>query len=298
MRVYILGAGFSLHAGYPLANGLIDEMDKFVKSDRNADAELKSQWAEMQHMLANCDGSDALHAAVKEAYRLGNVEALISFLDAVRNVGYASAERDVHKNIAAKNAGVALTDDHFQDSDKFRSNSEVETKIRSCLVNSLIAYFEWRNHEDTTSGLASQWKLIHEFCDQRLRPGDAIISFNYDCSLERVLLQQGRFSVKYTENWPNIQFLVPNVIQPKHAAKNKGEILLLKLHGSVGWQRFSHQECVGIPPKHLERLGAKAEVDYPDNGDWTLAINPTMIIPTWFKTFQPDYLFATYGSKP
>ena len=53
VRVYILGAGFSLHAGYPLANGLLDEMDKFVKSDRNADAELKAQWAEMQHMLAN-----------------------------------------------------------------------------------------------------------------------------------------------------------------------------------------------------------------------------------------------------
>ena len=94
MRVYILGAGFSLQAGYPLANGLIDEMDKFVKSDRNADAELKAQWSEMQHMLANGDGSDALHAAVKEAYRLRNVEALISVLDAVRNVAYASCGRE------------------------------------------------------------------------------------------------------------------------------------------------------------------------------------------------------------
>jgi hypothetical protein len=292
VRVYILGAGFSLHAGYPLANGLLGEINKFVKSHRNSDAELKAQWAEMQHMLANGDGSDALHAAVKGAYRLGNVEALISFLDAVRNVAYLISERDVHKNIAAKNAGIELTDEAFKDSDRFRSNSEVETKLRNCLVNSLIAYFEWRNDEDTTSSPVSQWKLIQEFCDQRLRPGDAIISFNYDCSLERVLLQQGRFSVKYTENWPSIQFLIPNILEPKHVVADKGEILLLKLHGSVGWQPFSYQECIGIPSEHLEGLGAKAEVDYPDSGDWTLATNRTMIVPTWFKTFQPDYLFG------
>jgi hypothetical protein len=60
----------------------------------------------------------------------------------------------------------------------------------------------------------------------------------------------------------------------------------------VGWQPFSHQGCVGIPSDHLESLGAKSEIDYPDNGNWTLATNRPMIIPTWFKTFQPDYLFA------
>jgi hypothetical protein len=134
--------------------------------------------------------------------------------------------------------------------------------------------------------------LIHEFCDQRLRPGDAIISFNYDCSLERVLLQQGHFAVKYTENWPNIQFLIPKILEPKHAVEDKGEILLLKLHGSVGWQQFLHQVCVGIPPEHLQDLGAKSEIDYPDNGDWALAANRTMIVPTWFKTFHADHLFA------
>lgn len=292
MRVYILGAGFSLHAGYPLANGLLDEMDKFAKSDRNADAELKAQWTKMQHLLANGDGSVALHAAVKEAYRLGNVEALISFLDAVRNVAYASSERDVNGYMAAKDTGSVLREGYFSNSDKFRSNSEVEAEIRNCLVNSLITYFEWRNHQDTTSGLTAQRKLIHEFCDQRLRPGDAIISFNYDCSLERVLLQQGRFSVKYTENWPSIQFLIPNILEPKHVVADNGEMLLLKLHGSVGWQPFSYQECIGIPSEHLEGLGAKAEVDYPDAGDWTLATNRTMITPTWFKTFQPDHLFG------
>jgi hypothetical protein len=292
VRVYILGAGFSRHAGYPLANGLIDEMDDFVKSDNNADAEMKAQWAEMQHMLANGDGSDALHAAVKEAYRLRNAEALISFLDAVRNVAYASSERDVHEYIAAKETGSGLIERRFSHSDKFRSSSEAETKIRDCLVNALTAYFEWRNHRDTTSGAASQWKLIHEFCDQCLRPGDAVISFNYDCSLERVLLQQGRFAVKYTKNWPNIQFLIPNIMEPKHAAEDKREILLLKLHGSVGWQQFLHQVCVGIPSQHLQDLGAKSEIDYPDDGDWTLATNRTMIVPTWFKTFHPDHLFA------
>jgi hypothetical protein len=280
VRVYILGAGFSFHAGYPLANGLLGEIDKFVTSHHNSDAELKAQWAETQDILANGDGSDALHAAVRGAYRLGNVEALISFLDAVGNVAHLISERDVQNNITAKNAGMALTESRFEDSNKFRSNSAVETKIRNCLINSLIAYFEWKNQEDTTSGLASEWKWIQEFCDQRLRPGDAIISFNYDCSLERVLVQQGRFSVKYTENWPNIQFLVPNVLEPKQVVADNGEILLLKLHGSVGWQPFSHQGCVGIPSEHLESLGAKSEVDFPENGDWTLATNRTMIIPT------------------
>src|SRR5262249_49438995 len=100
----------------------------------------------------------------------------------------------------------------------------------------------------------------------------------------------GRFSVKYT--WPNIQFIIPNILEPKQVVADNEEIILLKLHGSVGWQLFSHQGCVGISFEHLEGLGAKSEVDYPDSGDWTLATNRTMIIPTWFKTFQPDHLFA------
>ena len=292
MRVYILGAGFSFHAGYPLATGLLDEIDKFAKSEHNADADLKAQWPEVQRLLATADGPDALHPAVREAYRLRNVEALISFLDAVRHVAYASSDRDVSGYLAPKDTESLLPKDYFIDSEKFRSSSKTEAKIRDCLVSALIAYFEWKYHQDTTSGAVSQWKLIHDFCDQRLRPGDAVISFNYDCSLERVLLQQGRLSVKYTENWTNIQFLIPNIIQPKHVGGDKGEILLLKLHGSVGWQEFLHQGCVGLPPEHLEGLGAISEIDYPDNGNWTLATNRTMIIPTWFKTFQPDHLFG------
>lgn len=245
-----------------------------------------------QRLLATGDGPDALHPAVREAYRLGNIEALISFLDAVGNVAYASSEKDVRKYMAAKNTGAVSPEDCFSHSGRFRYNSKVETNIRNCLVNALIAYFEWKIHQDTKSNLASQWNLIHEFCERRLKPGDAIISFNYDCSLERVLLQQGHFAVKYIENWPNISFLIPNIIRPKHVAVHQGEILLLKLHGSVGWQPFLHQGCVGIPPEHLEGLGAKMEVDYPNDGDWTLATNRTMIIPTWFKTFQPGHLFS------
>jgi len=294
VRVYILGAGFSLHAGYPLANGLLDEIDKFAKSKDNPRLDLKTQWSEMQRLLAREDGPDALHPAVREAYRLRNVEALISFLDAVGSVGYLSSEKDVHGYINAKPAASVSPENWFSNSDKFRSGVEVELKIRDCLVNALIAYFEWRNNQDTRCNIASQWKRIHEFCDKRLKPGDAIISFNYDCSLERVLLQKGRFAVKYTENWPTIQFLIPNILQAKHVDKTPTEILLLKLHGSVGWQQFLHQGCAGIPPrpKHLEDLGAKSEVNYPDNGDWTLATNRSMIIPTWFKTFQPEHLFA------
>lgn len=64
MRAYIVGAGFSLHAGYPLANGLLDEIDKFAKSAHNVDADLKSQWQEVQRLLATEDGPDALQEAV------------------------------------------------------------------------------------------------------------------------------------------------------------------------------------------------------------------------------------------
>lgn len=292
MRVYILGAGFSRHAEYPLANELLDAIDKFAKSKDNTDLNLKAQWPEVQRLLATEDGPDALHPAVRETYRLRNVEALISFLDAVGSVAKASSQKDVQEYMKAKATRSVPPDDSFSHSDNFRSNSKVEAKIRDGLVNALIAYFEWRNDQDAKRDLLSKWTLIHEFCGQRLRPGDAIISFNYDCSLERVLLQQGRFAVKYTENWPSIQFLIPNIIKAKRVDKTPTEILLLKLHGSVGWQQFLHQGCVGIPPEHLEGLGANSEVDYPDNGDWTLATNRTMIIPTWFKTFEPDHLFA------
>ena len=213
-------------------------------------------------------------------------------MDAVGEIGRLTTAEDVGQYQEAKHREKNPSENFSKASTTFSSRTKREGAIRSCLEEALIEYFEWKDQQDKEQSKVCQWTLIHKFCAERLRPDDAIISFNYDCSLERVSLQQGRFAVKYVENLPNIPFLIPNKLGPVQNDKLEGEILLLKLHGSVGWQKFLKQPCVGIPSKHLKCLGANPTVQYPDGSNWKLATNRTMIVPTWFKTFAQDDLFS------
>lgn len=244
----------------------------------------------MQRWLARGWWSRRLHPALREAYRIGNVEAIISFLDAIQLVKGYAVQSGFHAYLQARGQGLGLGIGFFNAIQRFYKKVDNERVIRDCLNDLLIDYFEWRDVQDRSRDHVNEWPLLHRFCSERLRPGDTIITFNYDCALERVLLQQGRFAVKYIDNQPNIDFLVPNILKPA-AGDPAEEILLLKLHGSVGWRPYLRNPSVGISREHLQGLNANLDGAL-DLGNAELALNRTMILPTWYKTFEKDNLFS------
>jgi hypothetical protein len=62
-----------------------------------------------------------------------------------------------------------------------------------------------------------------EFADKLVRPGDVIVTFNYDDSLERELKRSGKWDLSRGYGFP------------LGAAEHSSDVLMLKLHGSINW---------------------------------------------------------------
>jgi len=62
-----------------------------------------------------------------------------------------------------------------------------------------------------------------EFADKVVQPGDIVVSFNYDDSLERELKRAGRWDLSRGYGFP------------LGAAEHLSDVLMLKLHGSINW---------------------------------------------------------------
>jgi hypothetical protein len=62
-----------------------------------------------------------------------------------------------------------------------------------------------------------------QFADQIVKPGDTVITFNYDDSLDRELKKSGKWDLSHGYGFP------------LGDANTKSEVLMLKLHGSINW---------------------------------------------------------------
>src|SRR5262249_3239997 len=130
-------------------------------------------------------------------------------------------------------------------------------------------------------------EAYEQFASETVQPGDAIISFNYDVSLERELARTNKWSIG-----DGYGFDIPEF--PKHSA-----VKIYKLHGSVNWLAvlfqgltagptfFRSDNIFGIrpvfPSDELQFLG------YSDLTDPAFkkpaAAVPVMIMPTRSKEF-------------
>jgi len=62
-----------------------------------------------------------------------------------------------------------------------------------------------------------------EFADKLVQPGDVVITFNYDDSLERELKRTGKWDISRGYGFP------------LGAVEHSSDVLMLKLHGSINW---------------------------------------------------------------
>jgi hypothetical protein len=168
---YILGAGASRHAGYPLASTMGTEMLSWMSSHEEYQGT-----------------ADFIR---KEFGELPNIEDVITELDARIDRLDRSQNPDARKE------------------------------------HSLFAY----NRGELRKALPIWFREIHQnpatayarFAEMVVQPGDVIITFNYDDSLERELKRVGKWDIRQ-----GYGFQVGTEAQPT-------QVRMLKLHGSINW---------------------------------------------------------------
>jgi hypothetical protein len=171
--VYVMGAGASKHAGYPLISGM------------------GKQWLDWM-------------AAYPNGYFQGSVDFVVERFGSDPNV------EDVITEMQSSIHSVA--------------DSEVlEDRLQRMLLGNTLGQL--------SAGLREWFRQLRlrgahayaDFADSVIQPGDVVITFNYDDSLERELRRAGKWDVSL-----GFGFKLGRIEQPS-------SVVVLKLHGSISW---------------------------------------------------------------
>jgi len=219
VKVYVLGAGVSYGAGYPLGNKLFDEVDNFVRIEQS---ELSAEWDKICLWLKS--NPDPL---IAESYRRRQFEYLFTILDLASKL---SVENLIDAYHAYKSNKITSNSNAvYRSFSKLTQNySEYSNVLRLALEN----YLKYMHDCDHGEGRASQWHELRGFAE-RLEPSDMVITFNYDATLERLLLKQGVWSPRNGYGFELVFQQSGDDTTPARIPHS--QITILHLHGAVGW---------------------------------------------------------------
>ncbi len=227
MRAYVIGAGVSKSVGYPLGIELFDAVDKFVRLQGKTfnRFQFDKDWPALKRWLAR-----HRNPIVSEAYRSRQLEHLFTVLDLAENLRIDSLGAILAASKRGKKA-VSLAESRWRSVEK---NSRSYQKYRQILLWALETYLEFKNYEDCRGFSDASWETLRTF-GNKLCPGDVVLTFNYDSTLERILQKQGKWS-------PRDGYGFELVFQESYLDKTpigfpKSPVRILHLHGSVGWYR-------------------------------------------------------------
>src|ERR1700728_290592 len=301
MKVYVTRAGASKDAGYPLGRDLLQEMDSFVFSSGPCvhGFDYLKDWPETCQWLEKND-----NLLIREAYRTRNLENIFSVLDFTEKLRDqaldAYAQHTIKTQPDRQAAGKAEAD--WTD---LEAKAARHVKARGVLLLALEHYLEHKHGDDQSKCETKEWDYLRSF-GNKLCDGDAVITFNYDSTLERVLYKQKKW-------FPSDGYGFRAVFQKSPSNKEAvpyedSPIKILHLHGAVGWYRkpaISDEELlpsnggaypieartpapletqVALSPMFLGRLGVSAV-------DASLPFRPPeeqqiFIHPSFFKSYE------------
>lgn len=219
MKVYVLGAGVSYGAGYPLGNQLLEKVGEFVQNQQPA---RKEEWDGVCSWLrANSD------PLIAESYRRGQFEYLFTILDLA---GKLSVENLIDAYHAYKsNKITSASDTAYTSFSKLTHNYSEFSEVLRLALEDYLKYMHGCDHDE---GRMSQWHELRAL-GERLEPGDIVITFNYDATLERVLLERGVWSPGNGYGFELVFQQSSDDTSPVRIPHS--QITVLHLHGAVGW---------------------------------------------------------------
>ena len=218
MKVYVLGAGVSKTVGYPLGSELFDEVDLYVQGSGHCidRFDYKNDWPALCRWLKENE-----NPLIQEAYRTKQLEHLFTILDQAWML-----------KVSVMVDAVKQRDDEDERAwENYEETTKSYQEYREILLWALESYLQFKHHEDVTTS-TDRWNYLRAF-GQKLCKGDAIITFNYDSALERILLQQGKWSPRDGYGF-ELVFQTSDTDQTP-VELEKSAISVLHLHGAVGW---------------------------------------------------------------
>lgn len=225
MKAYVLGAGAS-YPMYPLASQLLRAVSDFVAGCGNlVDRFDYAKWPEIMAWLEN-----SANPLLRQAYRNGNIEQIFTILDLADSL-HDESQIDI---LRASKQGLDAVNTAKQKHDELAKDTTEYQHIQRTLMWALEQYFQDRHHRDFQSTDSKKWSTLALFADL-VQGGDTVITFNYDSTVERVLLERNKW-------FPSDGYGERLVFQKDRYDKtvvtfSDSPVRVLHLHGAVGWYR-------------------------------------------------------------
>lgn len=281
MRVFVTGAGFSAEAKYPVTSQLFKQVDKFIQdSAPNRDGfSWRTDWPQFKKWLQKANTF-----LVREAGRQGNIENILTVMDL-----YLTLKEGMLLAWSKDSVGNPRWTAQKRYFRKRQMLDDIQ-RNRTLLSSGLVQYFEFRHQEDRNLGV-SRREPLRRFSDRMLRPRDAVVTFNYDSSLERTLWEAGKWRPEDGYGFPiNLR----STGGPTNESRGQpSQIQVLKLHGSVGWYAIDKMR-VFLSPTFLQDMGINLADKHLPNGAWRSQGFPAVIEPSLVKRFDNQVVLSLW----
>jgi len=262
MIAYVLGAGASAHARYPLAPDLLSAVAGWLDGKCPDEPGISDFRTRIQQLRAEFPGVD-------------------DFEEVLRNLDFCGQDRI---GIASVGADVQCARDLLEDASRSLDSGQQEPDgevrgfypqyLRDDLASAVREFF----YEIASGGFEGAYD---NFAEHRARNGDTVITFNFDVSVERALRRNRGWDIASGYGFE----LFPN--------RPRTPVTVLKLHGSVNWFREPMQKV--LPPlvfkRDLDLLGYRYLSDGRIPNDGVAVDGSTLILPSPNKRFSWEPLW-------
>lgn len=211
-RVYVLGAGASRFAGFPLGGDLLPFLRSYWKSSHDVKVKDDGEYA--------LDFIDKVKPLLPAEYVLPNGEPDLEFVLSLTEQNRQNDHNGIDHQCLINALGLIAShlDHDAWDFSRIRRGF-------GTLVTSAFQYKSYQLSKGVSLTSHEDFIRISATWTEYLSPGDMLISFNWDLFQEILLWKVGKWSY---EDGYGVQTTVEDPLHPT-------PITILKLHGSCNW---------------------------------------------------------------